>query len=76
MLNWKDEFRRIIAKKFNEMTGLNIPLDSIRTVELELDLNFETLELNDLAHLYAFALMKEEFENAQKILDENYRKKL
>jgi hypothetical protein len=70
MVNWEDELKRYIARKFKETMGEDIPLDHIYTLELNVDLDLPSLSIHDLASIYSFAIMKEDFEEAKKIADE------
>jgi hypothetical protein len=70
MLNWKDELKRYIAKKVKEMTGKDVPLDHIHTVEVNTELDYSSMSIKDLSSIYAFAIMKEDFEDAKKVANE------
>ena len=70
MINWEDELKRYIARKFKEIMGEDIPLEHIHTIELNVDLDLPALSIKDLASIYSFAIMKEDFEEAKKIADE------
>lgn len=69
MLNWQDDLKRYIAKKFKQETGEEIPLANIKTVEVHVDIDLAKLSIIELTYMYAFSLMKEDFEYAQKIAD-------
>jgi hypothetical protein len=75
MLNWQYELKKYIAKKFHEKMGFEIGVENIHTVEMNLDLDLPELSINDLAHIYAFGIMKEDFEQAEKIANELKRRK-
>ncbi len=70
MVNWEDELKRYLAKKFKEIVGEDMPLENIRMVQLNADLNLPQLSVKDLARIYGFAIMKEDFEQAKKIAEE------
>lgn len=67
MVNWESELKRYIAKKFKEMMGEEIPLENIHTIEVEMNLNLSGLTISELGNIYAFAIMKEDFEHAKKL---------
>jgi hypothetical protein len=69
MLNWQDDLKRYIAKKFKQATGEEIPLANIKTVEVHADIDLAKLSITELTYMYAFSLMKEDFEHAQRIAD-------
>lgn len=73
MLNWEGELKRFIAKKFNQIVDnedYHITTDNIQTIEVEMELDLPTLTVSEIAHVYAFAIMKEDFEQAKKLADE------
>jgi len=70
MVNWKDELKRYIARKVKETTGEDVPLDHIHTIEIHADLDYSSMSIKDLASIYAFAIMKEDFEDAKKVANE------
>ena len=70
MINWKDELKRYIARKVKEMTGEDVPLGHIHTVEIHTDIDYSSMSIKYLASTYAFAIMKEDFEDAKKVADE------
>jgi hypothetical protein len=70
MVNWEDELKRFLAKKFKEVIGTDIPLENIHTIEMNVDLNLSQLSVEDLGQIYGFAIMKEDFEQAKKVAEE------
>ena len=48
MVNWKDELKRYIARKVKEMTGEDVPLDHIHTIEVHTDLDYSSMSIKDL----------------------------
>lgn len=70
MLNWQDELKRYIAKQVKEKTGAEIPIGNIKTVELHVDIDLTKLKIKELAYMYAFAIMKEDFEYAKVIAEQ------
>lgn len=79
MLNWESELKRFLAKKFNEIVDdedYEISTDNIQTVEIQMELDLPTLTVRELAHIYAFAIMKEDFEHAEILANELLRREL
>lgn len=70
MVNWEDELKRFLAKKFKEVIGTDIPIENIHTIEMNVDLDLSQLSVKDLGQIYGFAIMKEDFEQAKRIADE------
>lgn len=72
MVDWENELKKYLAKKFEAIMGESIPIENIHTIEMnvDLDLSDSTLTIEDLANIYAFAIMKEDFEYAKAIADE------
>ena len=70
MLNWEYELKKFLVKKFNTLTGGEISTDNISIVEFHAELDLNLLTIKELAYLYAFSIMKEEFEEAKKIYGE------
>jgi len=70
MVNWEDELKRFLAKKFKEVVGEDMPLENIHMIQVDFDLNLSQLSVKDLGQVYGFAIMKEDFEQAKKIAEE------
>jgi|ERR1035437_1818284 hypothetical protein len=70
MVNWRDEFKKYIVKKFNKQMGLDIDANNITQIVINTNFNIGTLSIKELSLIYAFALMDENYEQAQKIVDE------
>jgi hypothetical protein len=70
MTDWENELKKYLSKKFEKVTGVNIPLNSIHAVLIDSDLDIIELSIDDLANMYAFAIMRENFEQANKIKNE------
>jgi len=62
MVNWESELKRYLAKKFKEIMGEEIPLENIHAVEVDFNLTLSALTISELGNIYAFAIMKEDFE--------------
>jgi len=75
MLNWQYELKKYLAKKFYEKMGFEIGVENIYTIEMNLDLDLSLISIDDLAHIYAFSIMKEDFEEAKKVADELKKRK-
>ena len=75
MLNWEYELKKFLVKKFNTLTGGEISTDNISIVEFHAELDLNLLTIRELAYLYAFSIMKEEFEEAKKIADNILKRK-
>jgi uncharacterized protein YfkK (UPF0435 family) len=70
MVNWEDELKQYIVKKFKENFNEEISIEKIQTVEIKVDEDLSSFDINELAYMYAFAMMKETFEEAKAISDE------
>jgi predicted RNase H-related nuclease YkuK (DUF458 family) len=70
MVNWENELKKYIARKVHDIMGVEIPVENILTFELNLDLDLPTLTIEELGYIYAFAIMKENFEQAKAISEE------
>jgi hypothetical protein len=70
MVNWESELKRFLAKKFNEITGGEISVENIKTVEIQVDLDVTLLTVKELGHIYVYAIMKEDFEHADSLANE------
>lgn len=70
MIDWETELRKYIAKKIKKTIGLDVSPEEIMTVEVNTDIDLTALEIEDLALVYAFAIMREDFEQAKIISDE------
>lgn len=70
MVDWESSLKRYLVKKFKETLGLDITEDNIKTFTVNDTDDFSSLLLEELITLYAFALMREDFERAKLIADE------
>lgn len=73
MVNWQKELKKFLAKKFNEMVDddeYHVSPENIMTLEIEFDLQLNQLTDKELTHIYAYAVMKEDFEAAKKLTQE------
>lgn len=70
MVNWEDEFKRSLARKFKEVTGLEIPVENILTFPMDVKLDLKEMSYMDLGRMYAFAITKEDYEQALEIKNE------
>lgn len=70
MLDWRNELKKHVSKRIKEMTGEDVPIENIYTMELDTVLDYSEIPIEELASMYAFAIMKEDFEDAKKIADE------
>jgi hypothetical protein len=70
MIKWKEEFKKYLAKKFNEKMGFEINPQNIHSIEINTEIKIDLLSIEDLAFTYAFAIMDENFEQAKFINDE------
>lgn len=75
MVNWESELKRYLAKKFKEIMGEEIPLENIHAVEVDFNLTLSALTISELGNIYAFAIMKEDFEQAKKLAEELEKRK-
>lgn len=69
MVNWENEFKRFFVKKIKELTGKEIPLENIQAIKINFDLDVFSLTIKELGHIYALAIMKENFEEAKKFAE-------
>lgn len=74
MVNWESELKRYLAKKFKEIMGEEIPLENIHAVEVDFNLTLSALTVSELGNIYAFAIMKEDFEQAKKLSEQLEKK--
>lgn len=70
MIDWENELKHYIKKKFEKLMGIELPLENIKTIQLDLDFDYELLDMEELANIYVFAIMKEDFEEAKEIKKE------
>lgn len=73
MVNWQKELKKFLAKKFNEMVDDEenyVTPENIMTLEIEFDLELNLLTSKELTHIYAYAVMKEDFEAAKRLMKE------
>lgn len=75
MVDWEKELKKYIAKKIKNTIGLDVSPAEILAIKVNTDIDLTLLEIEDLALVYAFAIMEEDFEHAKAISDElNTRK--
>jgi hypothetical protein len=72
MVDWEKSFRAYLIKKMSIVLGIEIADDSVEIIDVSDYVDFEvtTLALEELPMIYAFALMRENFESAKEISDE------
>ena len=70
MVEWEDDFKKYIASKLSKTLGYEILGDSIIDINVNGDANYEEANISELANLYAFSIMKEEYETTKLIADE------
>jgi len=70
MVDWESSLKKYLVKKFKETLGLNITEESITRFEVNNDVDLSELLLDELITIYAFALMREDFERAKQVADE------
>lgn len=70
MANWEDELKNYISRKFEKIMGKSLPVEEITSFKIEMDVPMENLSIKDVGYLYAFSIMKEDFENAAKFKNE------
>ena len=70
MNNWEFEFKKYIAKKMQENLGMEINIDDIGDIIVNTNIDYNGIDIEDLATIYAFAIMREDFEMAKKVADE------
>lgn len=70
MVNWQTELKRFLVKKYKEVMGEEISTENIQTIEIPFDLDLSLLTIKELGHIYAFAIMKEDFEHTDGLANE------
>ena len=70
MVDWEMELKKYIAKKMKNTVGLDVSPAEIQAIKVNTDIDLTSLEIEDLALVYAFAIMEEDFEHAKTISDE------
>ena len=70
MNNWEFEFKKYIAKKMQENLGMEINIDDIGDIIVNTNIDYNGIDIEDLATIYAFAIMREDFEMAKRVADE------
>lgn len=70
MVDWESSLKKYLVKKFKETLGLTITEESITRFEVNPDVDLNGLLLEELITIYAFALMREDFERAKVVADE------
>jgi len=70
MVNWEYELKRYLAKKFKAIMGFEIPIESIHTIMMDADFELSEFTIEELANIYAFAIMKEDYEQADNVKKE------
>lgn len=68
--NWHDDLKKYVVRKHFELTGEELPIDSIKDVNIDFDVDFNDLSVHDLGNMYSFALMMENYEFAGKVHNE------
>jgi hypothetical protein len=74
MVNWETDLKKYIAKKLSKIKGFNINPDEIKGFRVNTDIDISKLDIRELATIYAFAIMQENFEQANAIVEEFARK--
>jgi hypothetical protein len=62
--NWEDEFKKILIDYVKKFTGKDISDYQIITTSVPID-DLQYFSLENLARLYAFSIMKEDYEQAE-----------
>ena len=70
MVNWESEFKRYLAKKFKEVIGEELPIENISTIKVNMDIDITLLTIKELALIYAWAIMQENYEQAEIVKQE------
>jgi len=70
MVNWEKELKNYIAKKVKETLGFEMDAQNIGILTVNTDIDLTLLDIDELAMVYAFAIMREDFEHAKVISDE------
>lgn len=70
MSDWHDDLKKYVVRKHKELTGEDLPIESISDVNIDFDIDFDDLSIHDLGNMYSFALMMEKYEFAEKIHNE------
>jgi selenophosphate synthetase-related protein len=67
MIDWKKEFEIYLKKKFKKKLGHEVDIENI---DVNTNINISTVNIEELAVIYAFDIMKEDYEHAKRILEE------
>jgi hypothetical protein len=70
MVNWEEEFKKYVVRKMKKVLGYEIQPSEITKLIVNTDVDLTTLIVQELATVYAFAIMREDFEYARKVADE------
>ena len=70
MVNWEDEFKRYVARKMKGTLGMEVNPNEINVIRVNTDIDLKLLTIEELATVYAFAIMREDFEYAKTVADE------
>ena len=71
MVNWQEELKKYTAKNIKAKLGVDVSTEQIENITISIDdLDLPNLENKDLSMIYAFAIMDENFEQANIILNE------
>ena len=70
MVDWESSLKKYLVKKFKETLGLDITEDNITKFHVNAETDLSGLLLEELITVYAFALMREDFERAQVVAEE------
>jgi hypothetical protein len=69
-MEWEEQFKRRLLQILKEI-NLDIKIDDIEIVDIGFpDVDMSGMTVQNLGRLYAFAIMKENYEEAQKVKDE------
>lgn len=65
MVNWEDTYKRYVTRKYEEIMREPLPLGNINIRDVNVDLDVTVLSIEELVYMYTFAVMKENFEQAE-----------
>jgi hypothetical protein len=67
MVDWEDAYKRYVTRKYEEVMGEPLPIGNIKIHDVEVDIDLSLCGIEELVYMYAFAVMKEHFEQVEKI---------
>jgi len=70
MVKWEEEFKKYVVRKMKKVLGFEIQTSEISKLVVNTDVDLTLLTIPELATVYAFAIMREDFEYAKVVATE------